>query len=81
MSCLIIFLSFICCFKKKYSSTYANSVNPDQTPHVSGLSFLAGTTFLDNFRTKFLSEKISHASFLPDITDACMSNQTTDVAL
>ena len=36
MSCLIIFLSFICCFKKKYSSTYANSVNPDQTPHASG---------------------------------------------
>ena len=36
MSCLIILLSFICCFKKKYSSTYANSVNPDQKPHVSG---------------------------------------------
>ena len=48
--------------------TYANSVNPDQTPHVSGLSFHAGTTFLDNFRTKFLSEKISHASFLPDMS-------------
>ena len=36
MSCLIIFLSFIFCFKKKYSSTYGNSINPDQTPHVSG---------------------------------------------
>ena len=31
-----IILSFICSFKKKYSSTYANSVNFDQTPHVSG---------------------------------------------
>ena len=33
---LIIFLSFIFCLKKKYSSPYANSINPDQTPHVSG---------------------------------------------
>ena len=36
MYCLILFLSFICCFKKENSSTYANSVNLDQTPHVSG---------------------------------------------
>ena len=35
MSCLIIFLSFIFCFQKKYPLTYANSVNPDQTPYVA----------------------------------------------
>ena len=33
MSCLII--SVIFCFQKKYPFTYANSVDPDQTPHVA----------------------------------------------
>ena len=63
MSCLIIFLPFVCCSKKKYSWTYANSVNPDQTHMCRSLSFHAGTTFLDIFGLSFFPKRIDMNRF------------------
>ena len=57
MSWMIIFLSLICCSEKKYSWSYANSVNPDQTPHVSESVVPCRNYLSRHIWTKFLSEK------------------------
>ena len=50
-------LYHLCCSKKKYTWTFANSVNPDQKPHVSESVVPCRNYLSRHFWTKFLSEK------------------------